>query len=778
MKKLLFLTIILLAGFGQNVVGQSAFPTTPPRDSAYIGQKTKNQIAGNGLYVVDSTLLAGKVFLKVPSIGNKRAYILAVDTNTGRVLYLPLDSVNGVSAPIYPATRVPFGDGVTAGGTTFPYFTYNTTLHSFRAGFALGLFTDSTNGIFSMGNIQFQGFRFNSSKAVSPISNLYQGFSVDFSGGRNYGVYIMGGPALHGTKVYVDDSLRTTTLFSDTVALTTSITGDPATDSTLVIDALGIIKKTAPPGAGVTPAALTKTDDANVTLTLGGTPTTALLQATSITAGWTGTLADARLSTTAVTPGSYGSATQVGTFTVGATGRLTSAGLTTITPTFSSLTGTPSTLAGYGITDAYTKTASDARYFQISNNLSEGVAATIRANIGAGTGSGSVGTVSVVTANGVSGSVANPTTTPAITLTLGAITPSTVNGVTLSGSGSLANSGTSSLTGFTGSGTTSGTNTGDQTSVSGNAGTATALQTSRNIYGNPFNGTADVTGSIGLAYLNNITVEQALINGDDANGQDIKGVGNLGIGTVSPLAALHVEGTSYSYHNNSVGHVRTTNGLLMFDAEGIAYASGRIFTDTVDAVEWVESADRHINGEIEIVKSVDLNTNTEIGSLSFSPVDGTMKYLPAGAAGYVLTDGAGDGTTSWQQQTVDWPAVYNRPPLIESYVGSGMSVDLTGLSGTQLLASVAGDFGLHTIQVNTYINITAISAGTLTVSMSWTDENNASKTITLTGISTTGYVSLPIQTLRCHAVPNITVTATFVGASITYDAGVRAMKLI
>lgn len=43
-------------------------------------------------------------------------------------------------------------------------------------------------------------------------------------------------------------------------------------------------------GAGVVGAALTKTDDTNVTATLGGTPTTALLRATSITLGWTGTL--------------------------------------------------------------------------------------------------------------------------------------------------------------------------------------------------------------------------------------------------------------------------------------------------------------------------------------------------------------------------------------------------------------------------------------------------------------------------------------------------------
>ena len=45
----------------------------------------------------------------------------------------------------------------------------------------------------------------------------------------------------------------------------------------------------------VTAAALTKVDDTNVTLTLGGTPSTALLQSTSLTLGWTGTLADARI---------------------------------------------------------------------------------------------------------------------------------------------------------------------------------------------------------------------------------------------------------------------------------------------------------------------------------------------------------------------------------------------------------------------------------------------------------------------------------------------------
>lgn len=51
---------------------------------------------------------------------------------------------------------------------------------------------------------------------------------------------------------------------------------------------------------------------------------------------------------------------------------------------------------------------------------------------GGGGGSGTVTSVSVATANGVSGTVANSTTTPTLTLTLGAITPTSVNGVVIS----------------------------------------------------------------------------------------------------------------------------------------------------------------------------------------------------------------------------------------------------------------------------------------------------------------------------------------------------------
>jgi hypothetical protein len=71
-----------------------------------------------------------------------------------------------------------------------------------------------------------------------------------------------------------------------------------------------------------------------------------------------------------------------------------------------------------------------------------------------GGGGGGVTSVSVTSANGVSGSVLNPTSTPAITLTLGDIIPT-----------SVAASGTLSGSNFSGThtGNSSGTNTGDQT---------------------------------------------------------------------------------------------------------------------------------------------------------------------------------------------------------------------------------------------------------------------------------------------------------------------------
>lgn len=64
----------------------------------------------------------------------------------------------------------------------------------------------------------------------------------------------------------------------------------------------------------------------------------------------------ATLANTTVTAGTYGNATQVPQITIDSKGRATSAGNVTITPAWSNVTGKPTTISGYGITDGVTLT--------------------------------------------------------------------------------------------------------------------------------------------------------------------------------------------------------------------------------------------------------------------------------------------------------------------------------------------------------------------------------------------------------------------------------------
>jgi hypothetical protein len=92
-------------------------------------------------------------------------------------------------------------------------------------------------------------------------------------------------------------------------------------------------------------AALTKTDDTNVTLTLGGTPSAALLVATSLTLGWTGTLADGRIASSSNWNTAY--TNRIATFTVtGNSGAATFSSNVLNIPTYTFNGLSPMTTAG------------------------------------------------------------------------------------------------------------------------------------------------------------------------------------------------------------------------------------------------------------------------------------------------------------------------------------------------------------------------------------------------------------------------------------------------
>lgn len=109
----------------------------------------------------------------------------------------------------------------------------------------------------------------------------------------------------------------------------------------------------------------------------------------------------------------------------------TGAGTVTSVTAGTGLTATPNPIIGAG-TITLANTAVTAGSYTLASITVDAQGRITAASNGTASGTGTVTSVSVTTANGVSGSVATATTTPAITLTLGAITPTTVNGLTIS----------------------------------------------------------------------------------------------------------------------------------------------------------------------------------------------------------------------------------------------------------------------------------------------------------------------------------------------------------
>lgn len=108
------------------------------------------------------------------------------------------------------------------------------------------------------------------------------------------------------------------------------------------------------------------------------------------------------------------------------------AGTVTSITASTGLTATPNPIVGVG-------TMALATSLQPMATLAGNSLKVLRVNVGetaleySSAGSGTVSNVSVTTANGISGSVATSTTTPAITLTLGAITPTSIAGTSFTG---------------------------------------------------------------------------------------------------------------------------------------------------------------------------------------------------------------------------------------------------------------------------------------------------------------------------------------------------------
>lgn len=295
--------------------------------------------------------------------------------------------------------------------------------------------------------------------------------------------------------------------------------------------------------------------------------------------------------------------------------------------------------------------------------LSGGVA--VWAAAAGGGGSGTVTSVSVTTANGVSGSVATSTTTPAISITLGAITPSSV-------------AATGTVTGSN----LSGTNTGDQTTVSGNAGSATVLQTARTINGVSFDGSANISVNTN----NSVTWDNSgtgAASGATFNGSAAKTISYNTIGAQAASSQLTaLAGAAWSAGTQVV----TLSAANTVTLKTVGQATGNILDKAAgDALYQATSS------QLTAVAGAAWSAGTQLLSLTAANTV-TLKTVGS-ATGNILDKASGDSLYAPVSGSANYQAANTRLANIASASPTGTQLAAYGASNAITLYTIGSSTG-------------------------------------------------------------------------------------
>ena len=361
-----------------------------------------------------------------------------------------------------------------------------------------------------------------------------------------------------------------------------------------------------------------------------------------------------------------------------------------------------------------------------------------------GGGSGTVTDVSVVTANGVSGSVATSTTTPAITLTLGAITPTsvaatgTVTGSNLSGT----NTGDQTIT-LTGDVTGSGTGSFAATIANG----AVTLAKQADIATASFMGRN--TAATGVQEVLSIATTKTMLSltGTNSGDQTITLTGDVtGSGTGSFAATIANSAVTYA----KIQNISATNRIL-----GRSTAGAGVVEEITVGGDITQSGSTFTiaNSAVTLAKQANIATASFMGRNTAAT--GVQEVLSIATAKTMLNL---TGTNSGDQTITLTGGVTG------SGTGSFAATVVTNANLTGHVTSVgnATSLGSFTVaQLNTAISDADVATGGGTA----TGTNTGDQTITLTGGVTGSGTGSFAATVVTNA--NLTGPITSVGNATT-----------
>lgn len=369
--------------------------------------------------------------------------------------------------------------------------------------------------------------------------------------------------------------------------------------------------------------------------------------------------------------------------------------------------------------------------------------------------------IGITTANGVSGSSSGGTT-PNLTIALGAITPTTVNGNTFT-TGTYTLTGTAAKTlNFTNSLTLTGT---DATTMTFPTTTATIART-------------DATQT----FTGNQTFSSQIFGPISTNGNTTSS--NLDVGTGGTI------GISSSSAPLLVNGALTISARTVFNGQtSSSIASGNSYTG-------VEIGDQPVT----VAGATALTSFLTVrgGALTISSgsvTDYTTAYFQG------RTSGATNTWNGWfKYGTIRLPAVkvdslltgtVGTDAIVVSHSGvlgtiasssvpqNQASADLTAQSAAGNVTTFTVGASTATFNISTYINVTAVAVDVIQGQITYTDENNTAQTVSLANISAIGNSTYNPVTIRAKNGTVITVkTNLTTGAgSITFDTGARITQM-